>query len=125
MCNPHPFRYFAIFERHSFPARLVHDECCQTDTRFDLHFKIGRKHALDRFVRERRVFMQDVGRKQDTKLNREALSLSSRELPIGTLDTVSLLDIGCFDRDDHQKEPENYDAADASRVVEKQAICSA
>jgi hypothetical protein len=40
--------------------------------------------------------MQDVGSKEDTELGRKALALSWRELPVESLDTVSLLAMDVF-----------------------------
>jgi hypothetical protein len=39
--------------------------------------------------------MQDIGGKKDTELSKENLTLCWREFSVESLDTVSLLEIGC------------------------------
>jgi len=43
--------------------------------------------------------MQDVGSKEDTELSSEDLTLSWRSCLFNPLDSVSLLEIGCFSRE--------------------------
>lgn len=56
----------------------------------DFNFSIGTKHASYRFALQRRVLMQDVGWKKDTKFKQRKLSLSPRELPVGSIRHLSV-----------------------------------
>jgi hypothetical protein len=62
----------------------------------DFTFDIGRKHVLYRFTAGNRAFMQDIGGKGDTDSSRRTQHSDGGSCVSNPLDTVSLLEIGCF-----------------------------
>lgn len=62
------------------------------DLRFQFQLPRWDKAGVLPFRGVYRVFIQDVGSKEDTEISREDLTLRWKELPVETLDTVSLLE---------------------------------
>ena len=60
---------------------------------FNFNFRIDRKHALYRFCEGNREFMQDIGGKEDTRVEHKDLALAGDSYMSNPLDTVSPLEI--------------------------------